>query len=351
MELEEVWKDMLEEDENGLYKISSHGRVKSFQKYTEGKIINGTVNTAHKYITVHLKDKHYRIHRLVAKYFVPNPNNYKLVDHIDGIKQNNTSNNLRWVNQSLNSQNAKRQQNNKSGVKGVHFNNRDKVWYAFWRENGRQRNKTFDNKDDAIKHRQKMIEQCYSVEHYSDEIRDTNDNIHETENIYTDYSSENWKYLNDCNEEYAISSFGRIKSFKRSKDGIILKTTNSNNYMVAHLTINCSLRLYGINRLVAEYFIPNPNQYEFVDHINGCSFDNHVDNLRWVNRSQNNQNRSVPKNNKTGVVGIFYNSRGFWQATWYENGKGMTKCFKTKEEAVAHRNQMVALHYSKEHLR
>ena len=347
----EIWKDMLEEDENGLYKISSHGRVKSFQTYTEGKIINGTVHTAHKYITVHLKNKSHLVHRLVAKYFIPNLNNYKLVDHIDGNKQNNLSSNLRWVNQSLNIQNEKRQINNTSGVKGVCFNNHKQKWSVYWRENGKHICREFHSKDDAIQHRQKMVEQFYSVEHYSDEIRETTDDNNKQE-IHTDYSTEIWKYLDDCNQEYSVSNFGRVKSFKKFKDGIILKNSNSYNYMIARLRVNGSYSDRRINRLVAEYFIPNPNHYEFVDHIDGNTFNNHVENLRWVNRSQNGQNRAIGKNNKTGITGVNYHeTRGYWQARWCENRKGMTKDFKTKEEAVAYRNQMVALHYSKEHLR
>lgn len=51
------------------------------------------------YITVWQIDKHitYRLHKLVAKYFIPNPNNYDAVNHIDGNKQNNTVNNLEWT--------------------------------------------------------------------------------------------------------------------------------------------------------------------------------------------------------------------------------------------------------------
>jgi hypothetical protein len=226
MELEEIWKDMLEEDENGLYKISSCGKIKSFKVYREGKIINGTINKNSHYVIVEINKKSYLFHRLVAKYFVPNPNNYKLVDHIDGNKQNNTSSNLRWVNSSLNNQNVKRSRNNTSGIKGVCFDNHKQRWCAIWNENGKQRYKTFHNKDDAIQYRQKMVEQFYSVEHYSDEIRETNNNPHTQNEIYTDFSNEIWKYLDDCNQEYSISNCGRFKSFKKSKEGIIRKTSN-----------------------------------------------------------------------------------------------------------------------------
>ncbi|ACO04940.1 MAG TPA: ribbon-helix-helix protein, CopG family [Persephonella sp.] len=53
------------------------------------------------YIKVHLSDgkKHkvFFVHRLVAEYFVPNPEGYRYVKHIDGNRENNRADNLRWT--------------------------------------------------------------------------------------------------------------------------------------------------------------------------------------------------------------------------------------------------------------
>ena len=54
----------------------------------------------------HIKKRKYRIHRLIAQAFIPNPDNLPVVDHIDGNKANNNVENLRWVTYQENTQSA-----------------------------------------------------------------------------------------------------------------------------------------------------------------------------------------------------------------------------------------------------
>ena len=90
----EIWKNV--PGYIGLYKVSNHGRVKSVKK----QLVLKTSGSGNRYKTVALCNgmrKTFRLHRLVAAAFIPNPDNKPCVDHIDGNKSNNKADNLRWV--------------------------------------------------------------------------------------------------------------------------------------------------------------------------------------------------------------------------------------------------------------
>lgn len=72
------------------------------------------------------KSKQFKIHRLVAIHYIPNPENKPFVDHIDGDKTNNSIENLRWATNMENCNAFKKMPtNNTSGVKNItYYNNR-----------------------------------------------------------------------------------------------------------------------------------------------------------------------------------------------------------------------------------
>lgn len=100
----EVWKEV--EGTKGKYFISNKGRLKSYCRYSA--IIVKPYKNQYGYLRADIRRNGKRetilIHRLVASAFVENdnPKEKDTVDHIDGNKNNNASDNLRWLSRSAN---------------------------------------------------------------------------------------------------------------------------------------------------------------------------------------------------------------------------------------------------------
>lgn len=106
----ELWKPI--DGFEGMYEVSSHGRVRSLNRSVKtvrglwtykGKILSQYVGN-NGYSCTRIREKGFLalVHRLVADAFIPNPDNLNTVDHIDGDKQNNRASNLRWMSLSNN---------------------------------------------------------------------------------------------------------------------------------------------------------------------------------------------------------------------------------------------------------
>jgi hypothetical protein len=115
---------------------------------------------------------------------------------------------------------------------------------------------------------------------------------------------------------YQVSNLGRIKrlpkkmnaNFRNKKyeyisEEIIKKPYISNKgYMQIGLTIDKKFSTKTIHRLVAEAFIPNPNKFLQVNHIDGDKFNNNVENLEWCT-AKGNIKHAYNNNLKHGIKG------------------------------------------------
>lgn len=140
-------------------------------------------------------------------------------------------------------------------------------------------------------------------------------------------------------EDYLIFEDGGVFSIKTNK---FLKPGNSKGYLTVRLYKNDNKpKKFLVHRLIALYYIPNPNNKPFIDHIDRNRLNNSIDNLRWVTYSENNINRFV-KPNKLKEKNISKNKGGF-QVIIERNKITYTKHKKTLDEAKIQRDLMLSM--------
>jgi hypothetical protein len=221
--IEEIWKKIENYDN---YFISNLGRVKTMDK----NLIRKTYLDRDGYVQLTLsqnsKIKRFRMHQLVAKHFLSNPNNYKYVNHKDRNKQNNSVENLEWIS---------------------------------FKDNCIHRNKTSHLARPMIKKSKKLKEKIIAPE------------------------CSVWrKCVSDPN--YEVSDTGYVR-----RNGRVLKNMlTPYGYHEIYFSNKGHITNNKVHRLVAEAFIPNPKNKEYINHIDGNKINNNVSNLEWSTPTENN---------------------------------------------------------------
>ena len=157
--LKTVWLPIKDYDN---YEVSICGSVRN--AITKRVLKPGIDGPGYYYVDLCKNGNHkkHKIHRLVARQFIPNINNNICVDHINNDKLDNTVSNLRWVSYQQNNFNSQLSSKNTSGIKGVYFYKNYQKWQVRIRFNNKLIHLGYyDNIEDAKLARQTKSKELF----------------------------------------------------------------------------------------------------------------------------------------------------------------------------------------------
>jgi hypothetical protein len=153
-----------------------------------------------------------------------------------------------------------------------------------------------------------------------------------------DFTYEVWKTI-DGYENYIASSFGNVHSYYTNKQ--LKPRKDKNGYYNVILCNNGKLKTHSIHRLVCDAFYTNPENKQYIDHIDNNPLNNHISNLRFCTNQENQRNRSISKNNTSGTTGVHYHKKeNKWRASIKVDGISIhLGSYVKKQDAINARTQ------------
>lgn len=100
-------------------------------------------------------------------------------------------------------------------------------------------------------------------------------------------SKEIWIDIDGYDGYYQVSSRCRFRSFKHNKPRIMKQTKDSQGYLMIGLSKGNVEKKYMVHNLFAKYFLPNPNNYKDINHLDFNPLNNKLENLEWCTHKRN----------------------------------------------------------------
>ena len=266
------------------YSVSNFGNVKNNKKNKLMKI-----NVKGGYCHISLKNetskKSFKIHRLVALAFIPNPENKHTVNHKDKNKCNNNLENLEWMTMEEQTQHRSNglvyKSNKNKPIIRLNLNDEILDNYNSIEDAGQW---AFENKLTKNSHNgRNAIGNCVnglSNKAYGFKWKYTEKN---------DLESEEWREIDFkkifienilIDKKYYVSNLGRFKN----SYGTIMDNykTNENGYIRVYI----HKKTFALHRLVAITFLENPENKETVNHKDGNKLNNNINNLEFATNKE-----------------------------------------------------------------
>ena len=205
--IEEIWRPI--EGYEGLYEVSNTGIVRSLDRYDsnnhflKGRILklcadkDGYLNVG---LCLGNKEKKYKVHRLVAQAFIPNPDNLPQVNHKDEVKTNNRVENLEMCNAKYNSNYGSRKDRVRdTKIKNGYYTGLSKEEYRkkYYQENKEHKKRYYQEKKDHIKE--------YYKKYYQEHKNEYNERQKE-------YSQKNKEKIREYHHQYYLKKKEEIQN-------------------------------------------------------------------------------------------------------------------------------------------
>jgi hypothetical protein len=324
-----------------LYKINNDG-TKIISLRTNKTLVH-TVD-AEGYHTVRIGDinKKYKsiyVHQLVAQTFLKKPESTKklVIDHVDGVKENNHKDNLRWITYSENTKNAIKNNVNMTHVKPVVRIDKDGVRTEYFSRNeaSKVNNINASNIGTCIKN-PNLSAGGYKWELLEKHVKYTV--ILKKDEVFVNLGKFMKQFIN-----YEVSNYGNIRNIKRN---IFMSPSLKKGYYVVGLSdIKSKSYVLYVQRLVASCFVKVTDKYKdienlVVNHKDENKLNNHYNNLEWMTGADNVKYSRGSKvnqiDNKTGkIINTFDSVRDAMKSC---NKKGwmpyITECCNGKRDLV-----------------